>query len=591
MNLVDQFKNMVEIKKQAILRPDKARRGPIIKRKSVRLLVGFFAVMAVLTVLSRIADTLIVAKVSATMPKRGALTYEIDAQGEIELIEELSIASEPGLRVTDICVEAGQEVKTGDRLVAFDVDDISEQLFQAESELQKLELQKRQQELSAGLDGSTAIDAQAALEYTQKEAELNEQSASRTVEAAQEDLDRARKAYQDAVKNKKKVNREERQQAVNDARESLDAAQDEYNNVIFTRDNALREVQRTVEDAQDALEEAQQDGDSQAIESAQTALDRAMEDERAAVEYYDLMVSQAQEKIDNAQAALTAAENDTYDAGSQLVKSTRNTLDNAKRALQDAVDAQTKQYTADQHAIENARQEFESAQNSTATNREQADIQQQSIDIDIGLKEREVERLRELKENNSITAPVDGMILSIGTEIGNRTSGDEIILMGSYHSGYKFRTLLDRELAEHIKIGDIAELTIKGEKIPVQGVIESIYIKNNEERAEITASLPEGSYPVGVYTKMEIDKRSENYTKCIPIGAVRKDTDGEYVLMVQETNTVLGKEYTVARAAITVLDHDSTTAAVSGGIYSDDMIITGSNKPIGKGDRVRLTEE
>ena len=57
--------------------------------------------------------------------------------------------------------------------------------------------------------------------------------------------------------------------------------------------------------------------------------------------------------------------------------------------------------------------------------------------------------------------------------------------------------------------------------------------------------------------------------------------------MLTENSTVLGMEYTASRVNVTVQEKDETYAAITGNLSRDDEIITGSNKSITEGDRVR----
>ena len=590
MNLINRFKDIIVKEKQTLAQSVGIKNAPLIKRRSVRLLAGFFTVMAVLTVLSRAADTLIVAKVTVAQPGRGALIYEIKAQGQVESSEEISIDTEANLRIADVFVEMGQEVESGDPLLAFDTGEIDERLYQAEGELDKLKLKNEQQTLG-GDAGSAVKNAQIALENTQKDAETNEASASRAVDRAEQDYDDADAAYQDAKKNKDRLNQEQRWQAISTAQAAVDAAQSQYDNAVLDRDSALLAAQRAVEDAQDVLSEAQDGGSPDAIAAAQTALDRALEDQNAVIAHQDLMIEQAQGNLTDAQNGLADAEKATYDAGTQLVDSTYSARQSAQRVLQDAKTVRENQQAASQRAIEAAQQQLESARNQESDTGKQADIERRSIDIDLEQKEREVAHLKELQSNNTVCAPSDGVILSVAADIGDLTTGGEVVRMATRSGGYTFRAVIGEKEAEHIALGDTVELTVNRKKVSIQGVIESIHINGDEGTAEITVPLPKGDYTEGASAVMDISIKSENYSQCVPIEAIRKDMTSTYVLVMRESNSVLGKEYTAARAIVTVLDYDATKGAVNGAVSPDDMVIISSNKPIDDGDRVRIAEE
>lgn len=592
MELVNRIKEAIANERQRIVHPepDEPKRERTLQRTAAKLLIGFFAIMIILTVLSRAADSLTIAKVSVDTPQNGSLTYEVEAEGEIESSKEVSMTAETSLRVLDVFVEEGQEVKKGDQLVAFDVEDIEEQLLQAQSELQKLILQKKQQKLSNTSSVNAVDNAKNAIENAKEDYAASTQSAQRTVERAQLDLYRANEDYQNALQNAEQSNSQSRQQAINNAQAALNSAKNEYDSTVMSRDSALRLEQRKVEDAQAFLASAQSGGNTAAIEAAQKALDRALEDQNTAIANWDRSLSQAQEKLTQAQNALTAAQNSSVDGGTQTIDSARRAFENAQRALQDAIENQKKQNVAGNRAIESAEQQLDSVQKDASNKSQQSQIQQQSIDIDIEIKERKVEKFKELRENNILTAPEDGAILAIGTDVGKRTNGEELLLLAKRSGGYKFRAVLNEAQAEHIALGDEIALTLKNESVPIKVKIESLYTKSGEETTEITASLPEGNYASGEKATLEVRKRSENFARCLPISAIRRDSGGEYVLVMRETGTVLGKEYTLARVNVTVLDSDSTTAAVSSEVGPQDKIITSSSKPVDEGDRVRLSE-
>ena len=235
--------------------------------------------------------------------------------------------------------------------------------------------------------------------------------------------------------------------------------------------------------------------------------------------------------------------------------------------------------------------QLDSAERDAENHAAKAEYQQQSLDIDIHAKQREVEELKALYENNVLTAPEDGMLLSFSVEVGQRTNGEEVVRLAAQNSGYKFRTQLGDEEADHVALGDEIALTIDGRPMPVKAKIESLSLNYANKTAELTATLPEGSYLSGESATMNVWKRSKNYNACLPISAIRQDSGGEYILIVHETNTVLGKELVVSRINVIVADRDATTVAVSGGIGPEDRVIVSSSKPINIGDRIRVTEK
>lgn len=78
---------------------------------------------------------------------------------------------------------------------------------------------------------------------------------------------------------------------------------------------------------------------------------------------------------------------------------------------------------------------------------------------------------------------------------------------------------------------------------------------------------------------------------CIPVEALHMENSKYYVLVAEEKETVLGTELTAARKDVVVKDKNSTYAALEGSsLLPDDRIITGSDRNIGAGSRIRLRE-
>jgi len=62
-------------------------------------------------------------------------------------------------------------------------------------------------------------------------------------------------------------------------------------------------------------------------------------------------------------------------------------------------------------------------------------------------------------------------------------------------------------------------------------------------------------------------------------------------LIVSQKEGILGNELQATRLDVTVIDKDTSTAAVEGAITYEDQIIIGSNKDITQGDRIRVQED
>jgi multidrug efflux pump subunit AcrA (membrane-fusion protein) len=146
--------------------------------------------------------------------KRGMFEINVFTTGELEAKNSVNINGPEGLRTVGIwqvkisdLVPEGTRVKKGDYIAALDKTEISNKIRDAESELQKFESQYNQTILDTALQLRQARDEMVNLEFTMKEKEIVlEQSQFEppaTVRQAQLDLDRSKRAHDQAKKNYK----------------------------------------------------------------------------------------------------------------------------------------------------------------------------------------------------------------------------------------------------------------------------------------------------------------------------------------------------------------------------------------------------
>ncbi len=118
------------------------------KKWAVRLCTGFFAIMVLATVLSRTAASILVAKVETGRVQSGRLSYSCDGEGCVTPVRtELTFLWE-GQQV-EKAAKPGTFVKKGECLVQFRMEYLKEQIEKKEDEITQLELQAAQQQVSA----------------------------------------------------------------------------------------------------------------------------------------------------------------------------------------------------------------------------------------------------------------------------------------------------------------------------------------------------------------------------------------------------------------------------------------------------------
>lgn len=117
--------------------------------------------------------------------------------------------------------------------------------------------------------------------------------------------------------------------------------------------------------------------------------------------------------------------------------------------------------------------------------------------------------------------------------------------------------------------------------------ILSIRYDQVNNKYSFTAKLPEGEYLPKIGGSYTYTQQSAKYDITVPINALRSENNNYYVLILSETETILGTETIAYRVNVEVTAKDSQTAAVTN-LYSDMQVITGSSRNISEDDKVRI---
>lgn len=234
------------------------------KKTALKIFAGFFAVMAVCTVLSRAASSVLVAQVEVGNPTGGTLTSTFEGQGEVVTSEEKQVFLWAEQQV-EKSAPAGATVKKGECLVQFRMEYLEQNIEKKQTEIDQLNLQLEQQEIAAR--GSSYVSAA--------------DGAARTLESAQSRLEdaSAKEAQAQEAYDSYAGESEEEKQALSEA---LQAARSER-----------EAAEQTVEEAQNAYEDAAAQDAAQEANNAS-----AIETARLAAEEIQVQIDAAQKELD-----------------------------------------------------------------------------------------------------------------------------------------------------------------------------------------------------------------------------------------------------------------------------------------------------
>ncbi|MDE7252227.1 MAG: hypothetical protein K2O32_04715 [Acetatifactor sp.] len=215
----------------------------------------FLAFMAVCTVIAKGIYKAGLARVSICHPEKMSISHRIHGVGSIVPGQEYGIYTAAGLRVQAVFVQAGEKVEAGAPLFAVDMQDLQEQIQEAQAQADYLQAQIKDLE-GTGKEQGQAKEIQAARLQADYDLLVHEQDL--LIEACELAEDSARLRMKDAQKQVKEGTVESDLEAKL-LKVEYERAQNATEQARFHKEEVLREWNRSLEDAQrKAYEEAAQ---------------------------------------------------------------------------------------------------------------------------------------------------------------------------------------------------------------------------------------------------------------------------------------------------------------------------------------------
>ena len=124
------------------------------QRTVSKILISFFILIVFFTLLSRAADSVTIPKVTTVKLNSQILEDTLTVDGKIQKDKAVPIFMEPNQKIRNINVYVGQKLSKEDILVEIDLEYLSQQISQKQSEIQKFELSIQSAELKKQDDES-----------------------------------------------------------------------------------------------------------------------------------------------------------------------------------------------------------------------------------------------------------------------------------------------------------------------------------------------------------------------------------------------------------------------------------------------------
>ncbi len=404
------------------------------------------------------------------------------------------------------------------------------------------------------------------------------------------------------------------------AQENYDAAEAEYLGIAgdTTRTESIYlDLIDTFETAAKSAEKAYNDAsylqkDVSGYENKIESLDRdttrrqreisdnnkKIEDNKKQIEKINKELEQLDEVVATADYAKLSKQESELKAG---IKAQNKALEDKKEELEKFINKGPGEKDALEEAIELAQKEIKELErkrtaqekNEPYTN-EIKRLELANINESISNQQKEIQRIKSKLTNKEITSPVSGTITSLSYTAGEEfAAGSTVATIAISEKGYTMEFSATNEQCRRINIGDSAELQYyyygEAPKITVTAFKND---QSNPGRGKIVVlSVTGEDITAGQTLNFTLGNNVRSYDKVVPNSAVREDSNGKFVLVVESKSTPLGNRYTARRVSVEVITSDETSSALSGELLGGEFVITTSSAPVSDGMQVRLADK
>ena len=557
----------------------------------------FLTVLLILTFFSNTIQNYSLPEVATQYVQSGTITAKIRGTGTIESGDPYEVKVTESRKVSSVAVKVGDTVQKGD-ILFYLADEDSEELKTAQTELEAAQ---------TAYDTALLTEAVTAADIYSENKNVSTAALRQQITSAQTALKNAKaavKPLQTRVKELEKTiaeydtqityeqtqdtNAGSRVTATKKALENAVSAQANAAANLTAAQTALATAQTNQAAAQQNLNNAKADpvssGDASYIAALQQALDEA---NRILTEKTNDYNSK-KEALDKANEALTNAQNDYNSAVSD---------NNGRQGSQTIVNLQGTRaaYQVQLNAVKQELTEAEAARDDAQTALTELVAQVGNV---AGLEDKleaiakaqeKVDELTAKSIGATITADIAGTVTSVNVTAGNTTSATTpVAVLQPEGKGYSLSFSVTNDQAKRLSVGDQAELVNSWRYDDVVVKLASIKPDTTDpgQKKLLTFDVS-GSVTAGQSLNISVGQKSANFDYIVPNSAVREDSNGKFILIVESKSSPLGNRYVATRVDVEVLASDDKQTAVNGGLYGYEYVITTSSAPVEAGKLVR----
>ena len=567
----------------------------------------FLTILLLLTFFSQTILNHSLPEVATKNVQSGTITSKIRGSGPVESGDPYSVeipAIYLGRKVTSIPFRVGDKVQKGDVLMTLSDGDGTElqnardDLKIAEDNLKSAQDAYDSAILNAGITSSDINSANSnvsAAAYRKKITDLQAKlqaakDAVTPLETAVSQLEQAisdcnaqlgfedqKKALAASKTATAQTVKDQAEGAVATARDQLDAA-------IALRDD--------VQSESDALEAdyAEHPESHEDIEAERAAIAARLTSATTAVTEKQTALDNANTALTKADDSLAAAIKEQQDLDASPVS---NNVSKLKADYEVSKYGYEKQVTAAKAEVDRIQEELNDliSKIGDVTNLQSLQDRIDEARRSVNEKKKKVEELEGETSGSQITSDIAGTITAIYVTSGKTIETREVMVLQPEGQAYYMTMTVSNEQARTVSVGDKASLVNAWYYSNMDITLKSIKPdKNDPAKSKMLTFVIDGDVTAGQNLNISVGQKSQTYDCIVPISALRNDTNGDYILIVESKSSPLGNRYIATRVDVQVLAKDDTQAAVSGALNGWEYVITTASAPIKAGSQVRMTD-
>lgn len=561
--------------------------------------------MLILTFFSNTIMNYSLVEVSTQQVTSGQITSKVRGSGSVEASESYSVTIEETRKIATVNVKKDAEVATGDLLFTLEDTD-SDELDAAKKSLNEAQAAYESAVLTAGITVAErqSIEAGKGSSLTQKQNEIaaanqRVKDAQAAVDAAQASVDKI-KAQIDAVSNSTADTTAEEKAVLDaekknsEAQDSLTSAESAYTPVKSAYDTALsglQSAQSTYDEAKTAYDNLPSTATEADKQTAKTSVAIAETKLKAAKATYDARkddLNKVQGSYDSAKSAATDSKNALSNANYNLsVKKLTGTNTAEANNLQAQLNTATAALTDANTALTSATNDQKKVTDKISGEVTIASAYKTMTDL-----QEEVAKLQAKSIGTEITSPISGTVTDIAVTAGTTVNANDVMMtIQPENKAYVLQFSVTENQAKKVRVGDTAEILNNWYGNDVSAVVSAIRKDPQNRTNSIIICEMKGDVSVGDSYTLSIGEQSSNYDTIVPTSAIREDSNGKFILIIESKSTPLGNRYYARRVDVDVITSDDTKSAVTGALEGYEYVITTTTKPIKENEQVRLASE